>query len=83
MCLELAEEAGLDVPLITKTVVENVRKKQLALNELPDKDSKLQPTLTPEDEQKINSLNWLMFDPLQRTEALIQANALMRYFLRK
>lgn len=27
MCLQLAEEVGLDIPQITKTVVENIRNK--------------------------------------------------------
>ena len=34
-----------------------------------------------EDRQKIEALEWLTFDPAQRSEALRQGNAIMRLFL--
>lgn len=82
-CLELAETAGLDVHLITKTVVENI------CGKLPPSDSDVQsysdPQLTVETTQfdmvKINSLDWLIFDQSQRSEATMQANTLLRKFI--
>lgn len=38
-------------------------------------------TLTDTDIDKINALDWLIFYPSQREEALWQTNALIRYFL--
>lgn len=38
-------------------------------------------TLSTEDRHKIDSIEWLIFDPKQRAEALRQANAVGRYFL--
>jgi len=37
--------------------------------------------VSPEDWAKISALDWLNFYPTQRTELLIQANALVAYFL--
>lgn len=34
-----------------------------------------------EDRQKIDIIDWLVFDPAQRAEALKQSNAIMRKFL--
>ena len=34
-----------------------------------------------EDRSKINAIDWLVFDPSQRAEALKQANAIMRMFV--
>lgn len=34
-----------------------------------------------EDQQKIDVIDWLVFDPAQRAEALKQSNAIMRKFL--
>ena len=34
-----------------------------------------------EDRQKIEAIDWLVFDPAQRAEALKQANAVMRSFI--
>ena len=36
-----------------------------------------------EDRQKIEAIDWLVFDPSQRAEALKQANAVMRSFICK
>ncbi|XP_070540867.1 nuclear pore complex protein Nup107-like [Ptychodera flava] len=81
-CLQLAEEAGLDIPTITKTVVENIRTRD-------EGDVTLETELTParevalseEDRHKIAAIDWLVFDPSQRAEALKQSNAVMRAFL--
>lgn len=77
-CLQYAEEAGLNVPVITKTVVENVRDKDITVAEAPPG---LTVETTEEDKKKIESIDWLVFDPTQRSEALKQANALMRIFV--
>ncbi|XP_021108025.1 nuclear pore complex protein Nup107 [Heterocephalus glaber] len=79
--LELAREADLDVATITKTVVENIRKKdngEFSPHDLsPDQES----DITQEDRVKIDVIDWLLFDPTQRSEALKQSNAIMRKFL--
>ncbi|GAB1295600.1 Nuclear pore complex protein [Apodemus speciosus] len=107
-CLELAKEADLDVATITKTVVENIRKKdngEFSHHDLaPSLDTgttehkgqpgvvvhacnhhDLAPSLdtgtTEEDRLKIDVIDWLVFDPAQRAEALRQGNAIMRKFL--
>lgn len=77
-CLEAAQEAGLNVDVITKTVVENIRQ-QPPSGEVVSLD--VQPDVSPEDLVKINALDWLLFHPKQRTELLIQANALIASFL--
>uniref|UniRef100_A0A673H4F0 Nuclear pore complex protein n=1 Tax=Sinocyclocheilus rhinocerous TaxID=307959 RepID=A0A673H4F0_9TELE len=79
-CLELATQAGLDVAAITKTVVETIRERDT--DEFAHHD--LTPALdtaTTEDQQKIDVIDWLVFDPAQRAEALKQSNAIMRKFL--
>ncbi|XP_059582059.1 nuclear pore complex protein Nup107 isoform X2 [Alligator mississippiensis] len=78
-CLELAKEAGLDVATITKTVVENIRKKDAG--EFTHHDLALDSGTTEEDRLKIDVIDWLVFDPAQRAEALKQSNAIMRKFL--
>ncbi|XP_055951945.1 nuclear pore complex protein Nup107-like [Argiope bruennichi] len=77
-CLQYAEEAGLDVPQITKTVVKNIREKDAVKIE-PTTD--LSAVTTQEDLQKIHAIDWLIFNPTQRAEAMKQANALMRVFV--
>ena len=37
--------------------------------------------LLQDDKKKIESIDWLVFDPNQRSEALKQANAIMRAFV--
>uniref|UniRef100_T2MEI4 Nuclear pore complex protein n=1 Tax=Hydra vulgaris TaxID=6087 RepID=T2MEI4_HYDVU len=71
--LNLADEAGLDLGLITKCIVENIRAKDFECS-VDEKSSKV-------DLQKITSIDWLIFDPAQRAEALKQANAIIRGFL--
>ncbi len=36
-----------------------------------------------DDQKKIEAIEWLVFDPSQRSEAIQQANAVMRCFLGK
>ncbi|XP_076188614.1 nuclear pore complex protein Nup107 isoform X2 [Aptenodytes patagonicus] len=78
-CLELAKDAGLDVATITKTVVENIRKKDAG--EFSHHDHMLDTGTTEADRLKIDVIDWLVFDPAQRAEALKQSNAIMRKFL--
>lgn len=79
-CLELASSAGLDVPLITKTVVESIRGKD---DFKVDRDTSpaLEAATSNEDRKKIEAIEWLVFDPSQRSEALKQSNAIMRCFI--
>jgi len=41
----------------------------------------LSAVTTEDDVNKINAIDWLIFDPAQRAEAMKQANALMRIFV--
>ncbi|XP_041370444.1 nuclear pore complex protein Nup107-like [Gigantopelta aegis] len=79
-CLQQAEEEGLDIPLITKTVVENIRHRDTFVVKA---DTTLPPetTVSEEDRKKIEAIDWLVFDPTQRAEAMKQANAVMRSFI--
>ncbi|XP_053111980.1 nuclear pore complex protein Nup107 isoform X3 [Hemicordylus capensis] len=78
-CLELAKEAGLEVATITKTVVENIRRKDAS--EFTHHDLAIDTGTTDEDRLKIDVIDWLVFDPAQRAETLKQSNAIMRKFL--
>ncbi|KAG8439653.1 hypothetical protein GDO86_005724 [Hymenochirus boettgeri] len=80
-CLELAKEAGLDVASITKTVVENTRKKDVGEFTHHSLAPALDSGTSEEDRAKINVIDWLVYDPAQRSEALKQSNAIMRTFL--
>ncbi|XP_062931624.1 nuclear pore complex protein Nup107 [Cynocephalus volans] len=80
-CLELAKEADLDVATITKTVVENIRKRDNGEFSHHDLAPALDTGTTEEDRLKIDVIDWLVFDPAQRAEALKQGNAIMRKFL--
>lgn len=80
-CLDLAREAGLDAAAVTKSVVENIRKRDAKDFTHHDLSPSLDTATTKEDQMKINVIEWLMFDPSQRAEALIQSNAIMRKFL--
>lgn len=79
-CLNLAEEVGLDVRSITKSVVENIRNANTSDFTL-DMDLQLEAVTSEEDRVKIGAIEWLTFDLEQRSEALRQANAMMRTFL--
>uniref|UniRef100_A0A673G9V8 Nuclear pore complex protein n=1 Tax=Sinocyclocheilus rhinocerous TaxID=307959 RepID=A0A673G9V8_9TELE len=80
-CLELATQAGLDVAAITKTVVETIRERDTNEFAHHDLTPALDTATTVEDQQKIDVIDWLVFDPAQRAEALKQSNAIMRKFL--
>ncbi|XP_067855607.1 nuclear pore complex protein Nup107 isoform X2 [Heptranchias perlo] len=80
-CLDLAREAGLDIAGVTKCVVENIRKKDAEEFTHHDLSPSLDTATTEEDRMKINVIEWLVFDPTQRAEALKQSNAIMRKFL--
>jgi len=76
LALTAAEVADLDIETITKTVVEKIRNRELCM-ELPD----LQAELTAEDMMKVSALDWVIYYPSQRAEAMWQANAIICYFL--
>uniref|UniRef100_A0A665UNR3 Nuclear pore complex protein n=1 Tax=Echeneis naucrates TaxID=173247 RepID=A0A665UNR3_ECHNA len=78
-CLQLATEAGLDIATITKLVVETVRERDDA--EFTHHNQTLETGTTKEDQRKIDVIDWLLFDPAHRAEALKQSNAIMRKFL--
>uniref|UniRef100_A0A669BCY7 Nuclear pore complex protein n=1 Tax=Oreochromis niloticus TaxID=8128 RepID=A0A669BCY7_ORENI len=78
-CLQLATEAGLDVSAITKLVVETVR--ETDDTEFTHHSQTLETGTTKEDQRKIDVIDWLLYDPAHRAEALKQSNAIMRKFL--
>ncbi|XP_070212005.1 nuclear pore complex protein Nup107-like [Littorina saxatilis] len=80
VCLQLAEEDGLDVAAITKRVVENIRNRDAAVVD-PNVSMAINVAISEDDRQKIEAIDWLVFDPSQRAEALKQANAVMRSFI--
>ncbi|XP_066579929.1 nuclear pore complex protein Nup107 isoform X2 [Amia ocellicauda] len=80
-CLELAREAGLEVAAVTKTVVENIRERDAEDFAHHDLTPALDTGTSEEDLRKIDVIDWLVFDPSQRAEALKQSNAIMRKFL--
>ncbi|RWS22909.1 nuclear pore complex protein Nup107-like isoform X1, partial [Leptotrombidium deliense] len=88
LCLKYAKQMDLDIELITKNVVESIRK-------FPSSDTLEQfennylethcfvnfgISTTLEDRRKIESLDWLFLNTVQYSELLIQGNNLMRYF---
>ncbi|XP_045609120.1 nuclear pore complex protein Nup107 [Procambarus clarkii] len=75
--LQLAATVGLDTHAITSAVVTNIR---LSSN-TRDPEGEVVSETTTEDRVKISAIDWLLYDPQQRVEALRQANALMRSFL--
>ncbi|XP_076103214.1 nuclear pore complex protein Nup107-like [Mytilus galloprovincialis] len=79
-CMELAREAGLDVQSIIKTVVENIRSHHI-IDFSQNLEANIDTNITEDDKKKIESIDWLVFDPNQRSEALKQANAIMRAFV--
>lgn len=76
--LQFGEEAGLNMKIITKQVVENIRNKP---EDFDDYSTGLQKTITEKDKIKISALDWVLFDSNQAAEALTQCNALISYFL--
>eukprot|EP00066_Takifugu_rubripes_P007339 XP_003972778.1 PREDICTED: nuclear pore complex protein Nup107 [Takifugu rubripes] len=79
ICLRLATDAGLDVAAITKLVVETVRESDET--DFTHHNQMLETGTTKEDRRKIDIIDWLLFDPAHRAEALKQSNAIMRKFL--
>ncbi|RUS82706.1 hypothetical protein EGW08_009543, partial [Elysia chlorotica] len=78
--LRKAEEEGLDVALITKTVVERIRMRDSG-PAFPENSLASDLVITEEDTARINAIDWLIFDEAHRSEALKQANAIMRSFI--
>lgn len=87
LCIQYGKAVNLDIEMITKTVVENIRVMGTGSDEeaaLFDLNSSIQRvgTQTNEDDlKKIDALDWLFFNQVQYIELLLQANALMRYFV--
>lgn len=92
--LDLAKIACRTVELVLAEIseVSNVRAKILVVrllkscpqNPLPEQNDSLLDSdarLNPRQLELIRSLEWLTFDPSTYTDALMQANALARYFL--
>lgn len=95
--LELGRDVGLDVRTITKMVVDNIRQQAeeedgglmgaaSPIVEARQGDthgilSLAETRMTPMDETRISSLDWLLYDPLQRAEALKATNTLCRALL--
>ncbi|XP_043964210.1 nuclear pore complex protein Nup107 [Gambusia affinis] len=78
-CLQLATAAGLDVSAITRLVVETVRRRDDT--SFTHHSQTLETGTTQDDQKKIDVIDWLLFDPAHRAEALKQSNAIMRNFL--
>ncbi|KAK0165313.1 hypothetical protein PV328_003837 [Microctonus aethiopoides] len=78
-CLTAAENANLNVETITKTVVENIRNKNMEQIDRPNRE--FIGKINESDLEKIDALDWVTYYQSQREEALWQANALIRYFL--
>ncbi|XP_060066692.1 nuclear pore complex protein Nup107-like [Ylistrum balloti] len=79
-CLDLATNAQLDIPQITKLVVENIRSHS-TVDFNKNIDQEIDTTITQEDRKKIDAIDWLVFEQSQRSEAMRQANAVMRSFV--
>lgn len=86
-CLLLARDAGLPVAEIAKTVVEVIRDTPDEQASLLEKgvgsglDQTINLPSSTVDRQKIDAIDWLVFNPSHRGEALIQSNAVVREFL--
>ena len=72
---------GLDTACITRTVVQNIcsRWQQDVTQDITMVDAEI----TSDDIHKIKSIGWLVFDPTQRLDLLIESNTLIRAFLGK
>ncbi|XP_045556148.1 nuclear pore complex protein Nup107 isoform X2 [Salmo salar] len=77
----LGDLDGLDVAAVTKMVVENIRERDTEEFAHHDLTPALDTGTSAEDQRKIDVIDWLVFDPAQRAEALKQSNAIMRKFL--
>eukprot|EP01117_Protostelium_nocturnum_P009195 TRINITY_DN3293_c0_g1_i3.p1 TRINITY_DN3293_c0_g1~~TRINITY_DN3293_c0_g1_i3.p1 ORF type:complete len:440 (+),score=188.00 TRINITY_DN3293_c0_g1_i3:1069-2388(+) len=76
-CLLLAEEYNLDVASITKRVVELIRFDPQGKG----RENEMDRDISPEDQTKIQAIEWLCFDTSRSLEALLQANRLAREFI--
>lgn len=74
-CLDAAENVGLQIDEITKYTVKTIR------NRRSSDDTPLQGNISNLDALKILALDYLMYNPRQGSEALWQANFLVRSFL--
>ena len=68
------------LPMQDPTVVLSLHSSRLSSSGR-DPDSDVVSETTAEDRVKISAIDWLLYDPQQRSEALRQANALIRTFL--
>ena len=71
---ELARKVGLDINSITKQVVERICERN------PD-ENPAENGITVGDAKKIDSIGWLILEPSQHIDAVIQANNIIRVFL--
>ena len=71
---ELARKVGLDVHAITKQVVEKICERN------PD-EIEAESGISASDAKKIDSISWLILEPNQHIEAVIQTNSIIRGFL--
>ncbi|XP_026468437.1 nuclear pore complex protein Nup107 [Ctenocephalides felis] len=74
-CLDAAENVGLQIDEITKYTVKSIR------DRCSSDDTPLQGNISNLDALKILALDYLMYNPRQGSEALWQANFLVRSFL--
>lgn len=75
-CLQAAEQNGLQIRDITNLVVERVKQKSSK-----GKRRNLLPETTDEDLDKINAIDWIIFYPEQRADALWKTNEFVRMFI--
>ncbi|XP_062520913.1 nuclear pore complex protein Nup107-like [Corticium candelabrum] len=81
-CLKLAEKAGLNVQDITRVVMENIRNiEQEDFTLTATYVAPLETDISEVDKKKVAAIDWLMFEPSQRYDALMQSNAIIRGFL--
>ncbi|RDD42741.1 Nuclear pore complex protein Nup107 [Trichoplax sp. H2] len=81
-CLLLGEQAGLNTDAITKAVVVSVhqfRRSDVSRN--IDITKIISGDISDTDREKIDAIEWMIFNPSQRIEAIKHANAVMRYFI--
>uniref|UniRef100_A0A8C4Q5U9 Nuclear pore complex protein n=1 Tax=Eptatretus burgeri TaxID=7764 RepID=A0A8C4Q5U9_EPTBU len=81
LCLQLAEQAGLDVMAVTKLVVENIRRADPVGFVHHDSSPILNSATSVDDLSMIDAIEWLIFEPNHRAEAIKQSNAIMRALL--
>ena len=72
--LRLAEEAGLDAPAAALAVVRAARRPA-------EPAAELAPHTSDDDRRAADAIQWLLFEPGQRLDALREANAICRRLL--